>query len=131
VRHVSNTDITGTVYLIQKLGRDMRAGPGLHPHHRPHRRVPARPVPRGLQRHQGVLVNSFSFALRDELKDSGVTVACLMPGATETDFFERAGMADTKAGTQEKDEAARVAEDGFAAMKAGEGDVVSGWRNKV
>jgi len=44
-------------------------------------------------------LDSFSFALRHELKDSGVTVSCLMPGATETEFFERADMLDTKVGT--------------------------------
>jgi uncharacterized protein len=42
-------------------------------------------------------------SLRPELKGSGVTVTCLMPGATETDFFERADMLDTKVGTQKKD----------------------------
>ncbi len=52
-------------------------------------------------------LDSFSFALRHELKDSGVTVTCLMPGATETDFFERADMMDTKVGQQKKDDPAR------------------------
>ena len=47
-------------------------------------------------------IDSFSFALRDELKDSGVTVTCLMPGATETDFFERADMLDTKVGRRRR-----------------------------
>jgi len=41
-------------------------------------------------------LDSFSVALSNELKDTGVTVTCLMPGATETDFFERADMMDTK-----------------------------------
>ena len=41
-------------------------------------------------------INSFSFALRAELKGSGVTVTCLIPGPTETEFFERADMMDTK-----------------------------------
>jgi len=76
-------------------------------------------------------LDSFSFALRHELKDSGVTVTCLMPGATETDFFERADMMDTKVGTTKKDDAAKVAKDGFQAMMKGEGDVVSGWHNKL
>ena len=43
-------------------------------------------------------IDSFSFALRNELKDSGVTVTCLMPGATDTEFFARADMLDTKVG---------------------------------
>ena len=47
-------------------------------------------------------IDSFSFALRAELKDSGVTVTCLMPGATETDFFERADMLDTKVGSRRR-----------------------------
>jgi len=76
-------------------------------------------------------IDSFSFALRNELKDSGVTVTCLMPGATETEFFERAGMMDTKVGQAEKDDAAQVAKTGFDAMMRGDGDVVSGWKNKL
>jgi short-subunit dehydrogenase len=65
------------------------------------------------------------------LKDSGVTVTCLMPGATETDFFERADMMDTKIGTSKKDDPADVAQIGFDAMMKGKGDVVSGWQNKL
>ena len=76
-------------------------------------------------------LDSFSFALRAELKDTGVTVTCLMPGATETEFFERADMMDTKVGTEEKDDAADVARQGFDAMMRGEGDVVTGWHNKL
>ena len=76
-------------------------------------------------------VDSFSFALRAELKDTGVTVTCLMPGATETDFFERADMLDTKVGQSEKDDPADVARVGFDAMMRGDGDVVSGWKNKL
>lgn len=76
-------------------------------------------------------IDSFSFALRAELKGSGVTVTCLMPGATETDFFERADMLDTKVGTQKKDDPADVAKIGFDAMMRGDGDVVSGWQNKL
>jgi short-subunit dehydrogenase len=76
-------------------------------------------------------LNFFSWALRNELKDAGVTVTCLMPGATETAFFERAGMLDTKVGQVEKDDPAEVARTSFDAMMAGEGDVVSGWKNKL
>ena len=54
-------------------------------------------------------LNSFSFALRNELKDTGVTVTCLMPGATETEFFDRADMVDTKIGTSDPAEVARRA----------------------
>src|SRR4051812_39298780 len=49
-------------------------------------------------------IDSFSFALRAELKETGVTVTCLMPGATETEFFARANMLDTKVGAGEKDD---------------------------
>ncbi len=56
---------------------------------------------------------------------------CLMPGATETDFFERADMMDTKVGTDKKDDPADVAKTGFNAMMDGKGDVVSGWYNKL
>jgi short-subunit dehydrogenase len=54
-----------------------------------------------------------------------------MPGATETEFFKRAEMLDTKIGASEKDDAAEVANNGFEAMMKGEGDVVSGFKNKV
>jgi short-subunit dehydrogenase len=77
------------------------------------------------------LLDSFSFALRAELKDSGVSVTCLMPGATETEFFERADLLDTKVGQSKKDDAAEVASIGFDAMMNGDGDVVTGWQNKL
>jgi short-subunit dehydrogenase len=76
-------------------------------------------------------INSFSFALREELKDTGITVTCLMPGATDTDFFERADMLDTSVGQGKKDDPAFVARIGYDAMMNGEGDVVSGWKNKL
>jgi uncharacterized protein len=76
-------------------------------------------------------LNSFSFALRNELQGTGVTVTCLMPGATETEFFARADMLDTALGQQEKDDPADVAKAGFDAMMRGEGDVVTGWKNKL
>ena len=76
-------------------------------------------------------LDSFSFALRHELKGSGVTVTCLMPGATETDFSKRADMMDTKVGTSKKDDPADVVKVGFKAMIDGDGDVISGWQNKL
>jgi len=54
-----------------------------------------------------------------------------MPGATETEFFRRAEMLDTKVGSAEKDDAAMVAESGYKAMLAGESDIVTGFKNKV
>jgi short-subunit dehydrogenase len=70
-------------------------------------------------------VQSFALALRNELKGSGVTITSLMPGPTDTEFFERAEMLDTKVGTGEKDDPADVARDGFQALMAGEERVVS------
>jgi short-subunit dehydrogenase len=70
-------------------------------------------------------VQSFALALRDELKDTNVTVTSLMPGPTETEFFERADMLDTKLGSSEKDDAADVARQGFEALMAGEERVVA------
>lgn len=73
----------------------------------------------------------FSFALRHELKDTGVTVTCLMPGAMDTEFFERADMLDTRMGQQKKDDPAEVATRGFDVMMRGQGDIVTGWKNKL
>ncbi|HEY2259299.1 MAG TPA: SDR family NAD(P)-dependent oxidoreductase [Solirubrobacteraceae bacterium] len=70
-------------------------------------------------------VQSFALALRNELKDTGVTVTSLMPGPTETEFFERAEMLDTKLGAGEKDDPADVARDGFEALMDGKERVVS------
>ena len=131
VRHVIDTNITGTIYLAQKVGRDMRSrGQG---------RILFTGSIAGFipgtfnATYNGTkaFVDSFSFALRNELKDSGVTVTCLMPGATETEFFERADMLDTKVGQSKKDDPANVAKVGFEAMMNGEGDVVAGWKNKL
>jgi short-subunit dehydrogenase len=130
-RRVIDTNITGTVYLIQKVGNDMR------------RRNSGKILITGsiagftpgsfhaVYNGTKAFLNSFSFALREELKDTEVTVTCLMPGATETEFFRRADMMDTQVGTSEKDDPAEVANNGFDAMMKGEGDVVSGFKNKV
>ncbi len=69
---------------------------------------------------------SFAEALRNELKGCGVTVTALMPGPTETNFFHRAGLDDTKVGVGKKDSAADVARDGFEALMAGKDKVVAG-----
>jgi short-subunit dehydrogenase len=77
-------------------------------------------------------VQSFALAIRNELEDTGVTVTSLMPGPTETEFFERADMEDTKVGAEEKDDPAEVARQGFEALMAGEEKVVGGsFKNKV
>jgi short-subunit dehydrogenase len=71
---------------------------------------------------------SFAESIRTELKDTGVTVTSLMPGVTQTNFFKRADMTDTRAGGNEKlqDDPAKVAEQGFKALMDGEEKVVAG-----
>jgi short-subunit dehydrogenase len=71
-------------------------------------------------------VQSFAEALRAELKDTGVTVTALMPGPTDTNFFNRAEMTDTKVGAGAKDDPAVVAEQGIKALLDGKEKVVAG-----
>ncbi|MFZ4298905.1 SDR family NAD(P)-dependent oxidoreductase [Streptomyces cinereoruber] len=71
-------------------------------------------------------LQSFTEALQNELKDTGVTLTSLMPGPTETDFFRRAGMDDTKVGQQDKDDPAQVARQGLDALFAGKDKIVAG-----
>jgi short-subunit dehydrogenase len=130
-RRVVDTNITGTIDLVYKVGNDMR------------RRNTGKILITGsiagftpgsfqaVYNGTKAFLNSFSFALREELRDTAVTVTCLMPGATETEFFRRAEMMDTAIGTADKDDAAEVANNGFDAMMKGEGDIVSGAKNKV
>ena len=130
-RFVIDTNITGTVYLVHRVGNDMRrrnAGKILITG------SIAGFIPGSFQAvYNGTkaFLDSFSFALREELRDTNVTVTCLMPGATDTKFFERADMMDTSVGVAEKDDAAIVAKTGFDAMMRGDGDVVSGMKNKI
>jgi short-subunit dehydrogenase len=130
-RYVLDTNVTGTIYLIHKVGRDMRA-------HGDGRILITGSIagftPGSFQAvYNGTkaFLDSFSYALREELKDTGVSVTCLMPGATETEFFRRADMMDTKVGTDKKDDPSDVAKNGFAAMMKCEGGVVSGMHNKM
>ena len=131
VRRIIDTNITGTIYLIHRAVPAMRergegkvlftgsiAGfmPGSF---------------QAVYNGSKAFIDSFSFALRNELKDTGVSVTCLMPGVTDTEFFERADMMDTEVGTGQKMDPAEVAQIGFDAMMAGEGDVVAGWKNKL
>ncbi|MEH2298502.1 MAG: SDR family NAD(P)-dependent oxidoreductase [Nostoc sp.] len=71
-------------------------------------------------------VHSFSEGLRSELKDTGVTVTALMPGPTDTNFFQRADMDDTKVGADQKDDPAEVAKQGFDALMAGKDEIIAG-----
>ena len=125
------TNVSGTVALIHRIGRTMRdrgrgrilitgsiAGfmPGSY---------------QAVYNASKAFLDSFSYALREELKDSGVSVTCLMPGVTDTEFFRRAGLLDTKIGAAKKDDAATVARSGFDAMMQGKPGVVTGAKNKL
>jgi short-subunit dehydrogenase len=68
---------------------------------------------------------SFAVALHEELKEKGITVTALMPGPTDTNFFSRADMEDTKAGQMKKDDPAMVAKQGFDALMEGDDHVVA------
>jgi len=131
IRKVIDTNVLGTTYLLHKVVGEMRnsnegrvlitgsiAGftPGSF---------------QAVYNASKAYLNSLSFALREELSDTNITVTCLMPGATETEFFRRADMLDTKVGTDEKDDAAMVAQSGYKAMLKGESDVVTGMKNKI
>ncbi|RYF14244.1 MAG: SDR family NAD(P)-dependent oxidoreductase [Comamonadaceae bacterium] len=133
ILHVINTNITGTVHLIQHVARGMVA--------RARGRILITGSIAGFQpgafhavyNGSKAFIDSFAIALRNELKGTEVTVSCLMPGATDTEFFERAGMETTKVANDPKmlmqpDEVAKI---GFQAMLKGEADVVAGWKNKL
>ncbi len=131
-RRVVDTNVTGTLYLMQRVLKDMVARndgkvlitgsiAGFMP-------GSFNAVYNGTK----AFIDSFADAIRNELKDSdGVTITTLMPGPTETEFFERADMLDTKVGTQEKDDPAKVAKDGWDALMDGKAHIVSGWKNKI
>lgn len=71
-------------------------------------------------------VQSFAEALRVELRPYGITVTALQPGATETNFYERADMMKTRVGQSRKDDPTQVAREGFKALMAGRDHVVAG-----
>jgi short-subunit dehydrogenase len=78
-------------------------------------------------------VLSITEAIREEVKETGITVTALLPGATDTDFFNKAGMQDAKI-VQDKSslsDPAGVAKDGYDALMAGDDKVISGFKNKV
>ena len=132
-RHVIDTNITGTLYLLQKIlapmvardsGRILVTGsiagyiPGAFA---------------AVYNGSKAFVDNFTEALRNEIKDSkGVTPTTLMPGVTDTRFFDRAGLDDTAVGKDDnKADPAMVARDGWDAMLAGKGHIVSGLSNKL
>jgi len=132
-RRVVDTNITGTLHLLQSVLKDMVA--------RDEGKVLitgsiAGFIPGSFQAvYNGTkaFVDSFADAIRNELKDArGVTITTLMPGPVETEFFERADMLDTSVGASEtKSDPADVARDGWDALMAGKAHIVSGWKNKL
>lgn len=77
-------------------------------------------------------IKSFSEAIRDELKDTDVTVTVLMPGATNTNFFKAAGATEAKGADPNKTaDPAAVAREGYEALMSGKDHVVAGWMNKA
>ncbi len=132
-RRVIDTNITGTLYLLQNILTDMVA--------RDDGKVLitgsiAGFIPGSFQAvYNGskAFVDSFADAIRNEIKESkGVTVTTLMPGPVETEFFDRADMLDTSVGAStSKSDPADVARDGWNALMKGDAHIVSGWKNKV
>ncbi|WP_375390921.1 SDR family NAD(P)-dependent oxidoreductase [uncultured Sphingomonas sp.] len=132
-RHVIDTNITGTTYLLQKVlpamvarndGKVLVTG------------SIAGYIPGSFQAvYNGskAFVDSFVAAIQNELKDAdGVTITNLMPGPVETEFFKRGDMMDTSVGVSDsKSDPADVAKDGWDALMAGHKHVVSGWKNKL
>ena len=130
-RHVIDTNITGTLLLIQPIVKAMVArGDGkvlITGSIAGHMAGSFQAVYNGSK----AFIDSFAAALGNEIKDSGVTVTCLKPGATETEFFHRAHLDDTKVGQARKDDPADVAKTGWEAMKSGEHAVIHGLKNKM
>jgi short-subunit dehydrogenase len=132
-RHVIDTNVTGTLYLLQKVLKDMVA--------RDAGKILvtgsiAGFIPGSFQAvYNGTkaFVDNFTDAIRNEIKESkGVVLTTLMPGPVETEFFERGDMMDTSVGTNpNKSDPADVAKDGYDAVMAGKASIVSGWKNKI
>jgi uncharacterized protein len=129
--HVLNTDVTGTLLLVQPVVRRMvERGGGkvlITGSVAGHLAGSFQAVYNGSK----AFIDSFSAALNEELRDTGVTVTCLKPGATETNFFHRAELDDTKVGQAKKDDPADVAKAGWDAMKSGDPAVIYGMKNKM
>lgn len=130
-RHVVDTNIVGTIYLVHRIGNQMRdRGQG---------RILITGSVAGFEpgafaavyNGSKAFIDSFAAAIRNELKDTGVTVTNLMPGATATHFFERADLMDTKIGQADKDDPADVAKAGYEAMMKGDDAVIFGLKNKM
>lgn len=130
-QHIVNTNITGTLLLIQPIAKRMvERGQGrilITGSIAGHMAGTFQAVYNGSK----AFIDSFAAALNEEIKGSGVTVTCLKPGATETEFFHRAEMEDTKIGQAKKDDPTDVAKAGWEAMNKGEPSVIYGLKNKL
>jgi len=129
---VIETNITGTLDIVHRVGRDMRSrGQGrilITSSIASHTPSPFLAVYSASK----AFLQSFAAAIRNELQESGVTVTALMPGATDTQIWDRADVTDTRlGGADSKDEPDAVAKTGFAALMAGEASVVHGFMNKA
>ena len=130
-KHTIGTNITGTLLLIQPVLRQMLE--------RDEGRILvtgsiAGYIPgsfNAVYNGTKAFIDNFCAAISDEIKDSRVTITVLKPGATDTEFFRRAHMLDTKVGQMEKDDPADVAKTGWDAMLKGECSVVHGLMNKA
>lgn len=132
-RHVIDTNITGTLYLLQRVVPEMVA------------RNDGKILVTGsiagfvpgsfnaVYNATKAFIDNFVEALRNEVKDAdGVTLTNLLPGPTDTEFFARADMLDTDVGASEtKADPNKVARDGWEALMAGKPHIVSGWKNKL
>ncbi|WP_031552008.1 SDR family NAD(P)-dependent oxidoreductase [Parvularcula oceani] len=132
IKEVIDLNTTGMVSLVHKVGRGMRERnegrilitgsiasflPGAY---------------QAVYNATKAFAESFSYAIRNELKDTDVTVTCLMPGPVDTEFMERADLENTPVGESDsKSDPAKVAKDGYKAMMKGEPGIVSGFMNKV
>lgn len=132
IEDVVHTNVTGTTSLLHRAIPEMRAAdsgrilitgslagsiPGSH---------------HAVYNATKTYLDTLSWAIREELKGSGVTVTCLMPGPTDTEFFERAEMQDTPIGQSDsKADPAIVARKGYDAMLRGASGVTPGFVNKV
>jgi len=129
--HIINTNISGTLLLIQPIVKQMvDRGEGkvlITGSIAGHLGGAFQAVYNGSK----AFIDSCAAALNEELRDTGVTVTCLKPGATETEFFHRAELENTKVGQAKKDDAADVAKAGWDAMQNGEAAVIYGLKNKM
>ena len=131
IAHVIHTNVTGTTWLLHQIGQQMRTAnkgrilvTGSIAGH----------IPGAFQlvyNSTKSYIDYFCFGLRNELKESDVVITCLMPGVTDTEFFDRANLENTSVGKSDsKADPAKVAKDGYEALLEGEAHTVSGLMNK-